>query len=319
VTLVSPGLAFVGTIFALGACRPATLASAEPKPSASAQAARPEPSAARAASFPTPATSVDHARYPWLAGGVVPGPVDTLESRFAAPADCERVPLEPGSFGAWLRGLPLTRPSTPVRAYDGSLVRPGSDPRVAAVVALDVGHADLQQCADTVVRLHAEWRWSEGQREHTYRAAAGTELGWGRFAQGERVMLTDGGTLQWVPVGKRAEDYASFRNYLDTVFAWLNTVSLARDTQPVPPGSLRPGDFFVLPGSPGHAVLVLDLARCRTKGLVGLLGQGFLPAQSAHVLGTATGEPWFVLDPTRAVETPFWRPFPWTSLRRLDA
>jgi hypothetical protein len=190
---------------------------------------------------------------------------------------------------------------------------------VAAVVALDVGHADLQQCADTVVRLHAEWRWSQGQREHTYRAAAGTELAWRRFAQGERVMLTDGGTLRWAPVGKRSEDYPSFRSYLDTVFEWLNTGSLARDARPTPPSSLRPGDFFVLPGSPGHAVLVLDLARCRANELVGLLGQGFLPAQSAHVLRAATGEPWFVLDPTRAIETPFWRPFPWTSLRRLDA
>jgi hypothetical protein len=310
VTLVSPGLALIGAFFALGACRPTTLASVEPEPSASARAS---------SSFPTPATSVDQARYPWLAGGVVPGPVDTLESRFATPEGCERVPLEPGSFGEWLRSLPLAQPSTPVRAYDGSLVRSGDDPRVAAVVALDVGHADLQQCADTVIRLHAEWRWSEGQREHTYRAAAGTDLAWRRFARGERVMLTDGGTLQWVPVGKRAEDYPSSRNYLDTVFAWLNRGSLARDARPIHPSSLQPGDFFVLPGSPGHAFLVLDLARCRAQELVGLLGQGFIPAQSAQVLRAATGGPWFVLDPTRAVETPFWRPFPWTSLRRLDA
>jgi hypothetical protein len=249
----------------------------------------------------------------------VPVPVDTLASRFASPDGCERAPLEARSFGAWLRDLPLAAPDTAVRSYDGSLIRPADDPHVAAVVAIDVGRADLQQCADLVVRFHAEWRWSEGHRDHTYRAAMGTELAWGLFAAGERVSVVDGGALRWAPGGKPAGDYTTFRSYLDTVFAWLNTGSLARDTHPVSPEALRPGDFFVLPGNPGHAVLVLDLARCRDGRTLGLLGQGFLPAQNAHVLRPSRQQTWFVLDPPRPIETPFWRPFPWSSLRRADA
>jgi hypothetical protein len=78
---------------------------------------------------------------------------------------------------------------------------------------------------------------------------------------------------------------------------------------------VRPGDFFVLGGSPGHAVLVLDVAQDAAGRRVGLLGQGFIPAQDFHVLAGRDG-PWFPLDGNE-VATPFWAPFPWTALRRF--
>jgi hypothetical protein len=69
-------------------------------------------------------------------------------------------------------------------------------------------------------------------------------------------------------------------------------------------------------GSPGHAVLILDIAESKDGRRVALLGQGFMPAQDFHVLRAPDGSPWFSLDGDN-VETPFWKPFGWKSLRRL--
>jgi hypothetical protein len=204
-----------------------------------------------------------------------------------------------------------------VRTFTGALLLPADDPRIASVIAIDVGKADLQQCADAVMRFHAEWKWSRGERDMSYRAAAGTMLPFERWARGERI-TPRGMDITWTPGAGRAgsEDHASFRKFLDAVFAWANTVSLAKQAKPVDPGDARPGDFFILPGNPGHSVLILDMAR-RGSERIALLGQSYMPAQSPQVLSIEK-KAWFSLDAGRDVTTPFWRPFPWSSLRRLD-
>ena len=94
--------------------------------------------------------------YPWLDGtnSAVPAAVATLEERFPTEKGFTRVRLERHSFGAFLRNLPLAAPNTPVLSYRGDVIREVNHPNVAAVVAIDVGTRDLQQCADAVIRLH---------------------------------------------------------------------------------------------------------------------------------------------------------------------
>ncbi|MBN2192628.1 MAG: hypothetical protein JW751_07405 [Polyangiaceae bacterium] len=254
-------------------------------------------------------------RYPWLTEKDADN-TTALDARFAPPVGFSRILVPTGSFGAWLRSLPLAPADTPVRDYLGSVRYPVRESRILAVSSLDLSPVDLQQCADTVIRLHAEWRWAAGYRDHSYRAAAGTELPFQRFVAGERV-VGDGPRLTWQRGRARLADHAALRAYLDMVFAWANTGSLARDARIVPASEIRPGDFFVLPGNPGHAVLVLDLARSSVGGLRALIGQSYMPAQSFYVLrGPDSG--WFPLDPPAKLHTPFWVPFPWSALRRLD-
>ena len=110
-----------------------------------------------------------------------------------------------------------------------------------------------------------------------------------------------------------------FRTYLDGVFTWINTASLERDGLAVPFSDVSAGDYFVMTGAPfGHAVLVLDVARSPSGSVALLLGQSYMPAQSFHVLGAFRYGAWFIVEPgAREVVTPFWKPFPLTSLRRL--
>lgn len=265
------------------------------------------------ASPPRLPTREELARYPWLSREALIRP---LEEAFAPPPGYTRVPVEAGSFGAWLRRLPLRPAGSPVRDHQGQLLRQGMDSRIAAVAELDVGSADLQQCADSILRLHAEWLWASGRTEHlTYPLTSGDPAPWARHAAGERLRVS-GRKVSWVQAAAPDSSRRAFRAWLDTVFTYAGTLSLAAERHRPSREQLQPGDLFVLGGSPGHAVLVLDVARNAEGERVALIGQGFTPAQDFHVLSPGRSGPWFSLQ-ADTVDTPFWKPFPWSSLRRL--
>ncbi len=264
--------------------------------------------AARADSDPKPV-------YPWA-----PTSTEALDARFAVPSGFTRSPARPGSFGAFLRSLPLQPTGSPVVDHRGQrLHEDGRHPNIVAVADLDVGTKDLQQCADAILRLHAEWRYGRGERDLAYRSVSGQALSYRGWLAGDRGRA-DGNKLVFQKIAAPREDtHALFRAWLDDVFAWAGTPSLDRDGKKVALADIEGGDFFVMSGAPfGHAVLVLDVAR-DTQGRVAiLLGQSYMPAQSFQVLRPGGGSPWFVIEPGAAsVETPFWKPFPVTSLRRL--
>lgn len=304
---------------------PDRLASPPTPPSLARPAAR-SPAVAPSSSpstSPGPSPAALAARYPWLAQDRQPSALDRLDKRVPVPSRFTRVSLADGSFGAWLRGLPLEPAGTAVVSYRGQIILPADHPNLAAVVDIDVGAQDLQQCADSVIRLRAEWDWSRGRRDQSYRAASGAAMPFARWALGERITVSGpaGSKLTWAPATRPDSSHRAFRSYLDSVFAWANTGSLARDTTPVALADLQPGDFVVQPGGPGHAVLVLDLAVDAAGHRVVLLGQGFMPAQSFQVLhpgtlGSAGDGAWFRVDDD-GLTTPFWPRFPWTALHRF--
>jgi hypothetical protein len=145
-------------------------------------------------------------------------------------------------------------------------------------------------------------------------------MSWARYQRGDR-FVAQGNTLVWNAAAARPDtSRAGFRRFLDAVFTYSNTIAIARDGHPLTPAELAPGDFFVQGGSPGHAVLVLDVATSSDGKRRALLGQGYMPAQSFQVLRSTERAPhaaWFELDPDKPVATPFWAPFAWSSLRRM--
>jgi hypothetical protein len=129
-----------------------------------------------------------------------------------------------------------------------------------------------------------------------------------------------GNKVVWATTAKPSDSRATFRAYLDMVFNYASTLSLAARTRKIESKDVVPGDFFILPGGPGHCVLVLDMATDASGKRVVLLGQGFMPAQDFQVLASQENDrsPWFALAGD-GVDTPFWEPFPWSSLRRFEA
>lgn len=259
----------------------------------------------------------DEARavYPW---GPTSG--ERLDQRFAPPPGFVRDTVASGSFAAFLRTLPLLPQGAPVVDYRGApLYDGGHHQNIAAVVDLDIGKANLQHCADVVIRLDAEWRYGAGKRDLSYKAASGTAIPYARYLAGEHAVARGKGIELVRRTASAADNHALLRSYLDDVFAWANTSSLERDASRVAVRDLRAGDFFVVSGSPfGHAVLILDVARDEAGRRALLLGQGYMPAQSFHVLRESEQSAWFVIDQgATEVKTPFWAPFPMQALRRL--
>ena len=99
--------------------------------------------------FENAGNSEDAKLYVWP--GLRYRPVDTIKARIAVPAGARRIPVGSATFEAWLRGLPLKSGRPPVRLFDGR-IKPNQDAHYA-VIDLDTGKRDLQQCADAMMRL----------------------------------------------------------------------------------------------------------------------------------------------------------------------
>ena len=239
-----------------------------------------------------------------------------LSARIQPPAGYARAAVAPGSFGAWLRALPLKAGRPDVRLFDRSLKTNQS--AHAAVIDIDTGVRDLQQCADAVMRLRAEYLHATGrERNIAFRFTSGDIARWTDWRDGLRPAVS-GNRVRWTPSAARDDSYAGFRRYLDSVFTYAGSHSLERELGAVADTSLEPGDVFVQGGFPGHAVIVIDVAR-RGDATVFLLAQSYMPAQDMHVLvnpADAGLSPWYREDRTASLRTPEWT-FPAGAARRF--
>lgn len=235
---------------------------------------------------------------------VAVGPA-TVADAFPPPPGAARAPTD--GFGAWLRALPLYPTDRAVRTHAGDPVAMPA----ARVVDLPLVRGDLQQCADSILRLRATWERSVG-RDPAFRYTSGDLSRWSEWRTGTRLVVS-GNRVSRVP-GRAAADAsdASFEAWMADLFTYAGTRSLPADTVAAT-GPIAPGDLLVTPGGPGHAVLILDVAADATATYV-LVGQGYMPAMDFHVVAGETGG-WYRVDgPT--LET---RPIAmsWSSRRRF--
>ncbi len=253
--------------------------------------------------------------HPWL--HEPPDSTQTLNERFEPPKNFKRLPTEPGSFGWWLRGLPLKPGRSEVRLFDESL-KARQDVH-AAVLDIDVGRRDLQQCADAAMRLRAEWLRFAGRADDIcFKSASGVWLSWKKWRKGYRP-----GEKSMKKTARPRSGYGAFRGYLDKVFGMVSSRSMAVGLQAVHDTSdVSPGDLFLQPASAGgygHVVIVMDVAVSPSGQRRILLAQSFMPAQQIHVLVSPKGKdasPWYRVLPGEALTTPEWT-FPAGNLYRF--
>lgn len=254
-------------------------------------------------SFPMVAIASD---YPWLKK---PNYNHTIVNRIAEPRGFERVKVPRGSFGYWLRNLPLKPGKPPVYLYDGS--QKGNQSAHYAVIDIDVGKQNLQQCADAVIRLKAEYLYSKGNYNNIhFNFTSGDEASYKKWRKGYRPLVR-GNKVKWRKTRSYDKSQRTFRKYLDTVFMYAGSYSLSKELKYVKNiNKMKIGDIFIWGGFPGHTVIVVDMAINKTTGKkIFMLAQSYMPAQDIHILVNPSDyklSPWYDLDFGDILYTPEW-------------
>lgn len=242
----------------------------------------------------------------------------TIAERIKMPEGFERVEVREDSFGAYLRNFPVKPHDTPVMHFDGT-VKPAEVH--VAVLDIEIGDRNLQQCADAVIRLRAEYLYEikEYDKIH-FDFTSGFEAAYSKWRQGNTISV-EGNHAAWFKASGPTEDYESFRKYLDMVFAYAGTISLSKEMKQTSIGDMQIGDVFIIGGSPGHCVIIVDMAQNKETGQkLFLLAQSYMPAQDIHILKNPQnpeGNPWYFLEPGQTLDTPEWD-FTSDDLRRFE-
>ncbi len=249
--------------------------------------------------------SVNRLVYSWLHNYNIQ---NSLAAQINTPIGFKRLPLKPGSFGEWLRYLPLKPSGTAVKLYNGNLK--GNQELHAAVIDIDAGKSDLQQCADAVMRLRAEYFYSQkAVDEIHFNFTSGHKVSFADWSRGRKPVIQANEVSFSQPGSTQDTSYSNFKAYLRSIFTYAGTASLSKELQTVPLTDLQIGDVFIEGGFPGHAVIVLDMASDAAGNKVFLLGQGYMPAQDVHVLKNFMNEsisPWYSVSFGEILNTPEW-------------
>jgi hypothetical protein len=236
-------------------------------------------------------------------------PAHSLDVRVQVPAGYSRVAVEDDSFGSWLRSIPLKPGKPEVKLYNGEL-KNRQDVHVA-VVDMDVGTRDLQQCADAVIRLRSEYLYSRGNYEGLhFNFTNNFRFDYDKWRQGFRVKV-EGNKTSWIAPTRASvdESYPTFKKYLNLAFSYCGTLSLSKEMKSISVSEISIGDVFIRGGSPGHAVIVMDVARNANGKKIFLLGQSYMPAQEFHILVNPNDlklSPWYEADFAGSLTTPEW-------------
>ena len=233
-------------------------------------------------------------------------PGKTIKERFPPPAGYARKEVDPGSFAHYLRTLPLKPPGTKVRYYNG---REKPSAAYEAVVDMTISGKDLQQCADAVMRLRAEYFYAaKAYDKISFILTNGFRVDYSEWIEGRRV-LVKGNKTSWIKSAAPSNTYKDFQNYMEFIFMYAGTVSLSKSLYQKNMPDLSIGDVFIIGGTPGHAVIVVDMAENNRGEKIFMLAQSYMPAQETQVLKNHLNKrisPWYQLNATADLHTPEW-------------
>jgi hypothetical protein len=190
------------------------------------------------------------------------------------PQGFKRLNADSISFAYWLRQRNLKKNKT-VYLYNGSEKQ--NQRAQFAVLDISVGSKDLQQCADAVMRLRAEYLFD--------------------MKKYDSIMFTDN-------AGTNYQFYAPYTkqhlyNYLEKVFGMCGSASLSKQLHKKDINTIEAGDVLIRGGFPGHAAIVMDVATGSDGKKMFMLAQSYMPAQDIHVLVNPMNEkisPWYEIE-----------------------
>ncbi|MBT2623182.1 DUF4846 domain-containing protein [Chryseobacterium sp. ISL-6] len=223
---------------------------------------------------------------------------NTIKNRFSTPDGYEWINEKPETFGYFLENFKLKPYESPILKYDGTPI--STQHLHEAVFDIDTGNKDLQQCADAVIRLRAEYLFKIKKFDDIkFHFTNGDLVSWNDYKNGIRAYI-NGNSVSFRKTASFDDSYQNFRNYLELIFNYAGTISLNKETTPITKNTdLKTGDILITAGSPGHVVLITGICRNKEGKSLFLLSEGFTLAQSIHLLSNPFDKnisPWYDLD-----------------------
>ena len=231
----------------------------------------------------------------------------TIKQRILPPKGYLRTDAGKNSFESYLRNLPLKPAGSKVKYYNGSSKENRNI--YVAVVDLQIGSKDLHQCADAIMRLRAEYLWDQQIYDDIhFNFTNGFRVDYTEWKKGRRIVV-NGNKTSWNNRNAPSNTYKDLWNYLEQIFTYAGTASLAQEMKSVETSGAQIGDALIQGGHPGHAVIIVDKAKNNETGkFVYLLAQSYMPAQELQVLqnpNNSSLDPWYNLD-LDVIKTPEW-------------
>lgn len=222
----------------------------------------------------------------------------TIFERFETPEGFVRTETAEGSFGEWLRSLPLKNAGTSAMLWDGT-IKPSAI--YDAVVDSGATIKEVMQNTDVLLYLRSKYLYDSGQYNAiSFHFLSGFEFGFAKWSEGYRIKV-DGSKVEWVKKGDSGTTLQIFELYLTNLYSYSNAKACDKDSQPSSEAAI--GDVFLENGG----AMIVDMAESSDGRTAVILARGGSPAQEPYIVqngGSRDISPWFILPESGAVKTP---------------
>ena len=230
----------------------------------------------------------------------------TIETRYNVPMGYKRVNVEKGNFAEFLRNQKLKPYGEKALYYNGK-EKPNSG-IYDSVLDVEIGKQDLHQCADAIMLLRAEYLYSKKEyNKINFHFTSGFEAKYSKWIEGYRISVQGKGS--YVKKANPSNTYKDFKNYMNIVFSYCGTLSLEKEMKLQSLDKMKIGDVFIKGGSPGHAVIIVDMAEDDKGEKIFMLAQSYMPAQQTQILINPNNKElgvWYSLKGKDELITPEW-------------
>ncbi len=218
---------------------------------------------------------------------------NTIAQRINVPEGYKRTTGD--EYAEFLRNQELLPDGSPVLLYNNS--KKSKQNVQIAVLSIDVGKKNLQQCADSVLRLRSEYLFKSKQYDKiNFHLTNGQEFPYIKYRDGYR-LIVEGNKTSLIKKAQPDNSYEAFRQYLDVLFTYAGTLSLSNESKNLDKSDMKIGDIFIKGGTPGHCVIIVDMCENDKGEKMFLLAQGYMPAQQIHVLKNPESKsPWYSVN-----------------------
>lgn len=189
----------------------------------------------------------------------------------------------------------LPEKKAPIVDYTGKPI--SNQAKHFSILDYDVGTADLQQCADALIRLRSEYLFSQHKcNEIGFHFCSGQYYSFNMYCKGLRPKA-NGNKVNFVSAKPADSTHQALRDYLNFVYAYASTISLCKELKAA--DDFETGTVIIFPGSPGHTCIITDEAITSNGEKIYKLAEGYMPAQSIYILSNPYDEsinPWYRLN-----------------------